>query len=69
MTQPQNPTYVPDPLLDGPPCPHCRVHTMLSVVATQESGPDRCTFRCALCGDEQTVSAKIEGGKLLIQLK
>lgn len=69
MTQPHKPTATPDPVLDGPPCPHCHVHTMLSVIAPQESGEDRCTYRCALCGHEQNVAGKLEGENLLIRLR
>ena len=68
MAQPHKPVGVLEPLLNGPICPHCRVHTALSVIAPEEPGVDRCTFRCALCGHEETVVEKINQG-LLIRFK
>ena len=69
MTQPNNPLSVSDTWLDGPVCPHCKVHTLLSVVEPTEPGHDQRTFRCALCGDEQIVAGDVEAPGVVIQFK
>jgi hypothetical protein len=69
VTQPNKHNSSPGVSLDGPICPHCHVHTALSVIEPDQPGHALHTFRCALCGYEESVVTTSGDGNLMIHLK